>query len=561
MKKIILALCLLFVPGVAFAQCTGVFPASTVCGVTSAGANVPGPLPLSSFALAPGGTSGQYQVNNGLGGFAGITFSGNCTATSSGVVTCTYTPSNGVSRTTASVFFESAPSIIGWGGLGNNSQDNTAAFNLALANVVSGTFGTGVPYTITFPQGSFLFNSKPNADNLGAVFLGVNISQTGLIRNYNEATASNGLINWALGGGQVPNGGRLENVAITAANGTTGGSAVSIIASNSPHGPDFLTLRNLYLSYSGTGAYSASGATLWIDGSAATSAPTGSRDIKLYNVDLFSNGWPAAVLKSVVDFEWYGGNIAGLVTDTLTITGASGNLSTGVNINITNTDAISVDNATSVHIHASAIQGAVTIASTATGVFIESDQTIGGTVTVNSTTSCVRSQKVWYGSGCGGPVLLNTLTASNSATLSDITSLTATYSFYDIVFTNLIPATNNVDIQLQVHTGSSFPATTYLAKAIAPNGTAISNTSTTTYIPIGDGLTDTVNTAPGVSGSLRVFSPSTSAIHNWIGLIGVSNIPISVSGIYNSAAVVDGFQIKASTGNLTSGTVKIYGYP
>lgn len=73
MKKIILVLALWLLPSVAFAQCTGVFPASTVCGVTAAGPNVPGPLPLSSFALAPGGSSGQVQINNGSGGLGGLT--------------------------------------------------------------------------------------------------------------------------------------------------------------------------------------------------------------------------------------------------------------------------------------------------------------------------------------------------------------------------------------------------------------------------------------------------------------------------------------------------------
>lgn len=311
-----------------------------------------------------------------------------------------YTAPNGVARTVASKLFESTPSIVDWGGLGNNSQDNATAFNTALANVSSGTFGTGVPYAIMFPQGTFLIGSKPNVINLGVNFVGVNKSSTGLVRNYSEATATNGLFNFGLGASQVPSGSRLENMSITAANATTGGSGISIIASNSPHGPDFLTFDNLFMSYTGTGAYSASGATLYIDGSAATSAPLGSRDIKLHNVELFSNGWPAALLKGVVDFEWYGGNIAGLATDTLTITGTTGVPSTGVNINVVNMDAIEIDHANSVHIRANAIQGAVTIDSTALGAFVESDQAIGGTVTVNSTTSCVRSQVTWTGSGC-----------------------------------------------------------------------------------------------------------------------------------------------------------------
>ena len=72
MRKLLLALSLLLIPSYAVAQCNGIFPTSTVCGTTSAGPNIPGPLPLSSFALAPGGVSGNVQTNNGSGGLAGI---------------------------------------------------------------------------------------------------------------------------------------------------------------------------------------------------------------------------------------------------------------------------------------------------------------------------------------------------------------------------------------------------------------------------------------------------------------------------------------------------------
>lgn len=73
MKKLFLVLAFLLAPSFAWAQCTGVFPASSVCGTTSAGPGVPQVLPLASFALAPGGTSGNVQTNNGSGGLAGLT--------------------------------------------------------------------------------------------------------------------------------------------------------------------------------------------------------------------------------------------------------------------------------------------------------------------------------------------------------------------------------------------------------------------------------------------------------------------------------------------------------
>lgn len=73
MKKLLLALALLLLPSAAWAQCTGTFPGATVCGVAAGPRGVPGPLPLSSFALSPGGTINQVQYNNGSGGLGGYT--------------------------------------------------------------------------------------------------------------------------------------------------------------------------------------------------------------------------------------------------------------------------------------------------------------------------------------------------------------------------------------------------------------------------------------------------------------------------------------------------------
>jgi hypothetical protein len=74
MKKLLLALALCFwLPSPVVAQCNGVFPSATVCGNPAGAANIPHALPLAAFALAPGGTNGQVQTNNGAGGLAGIT--------------------------------------------------------------------------------------------------------------------------------------------------------------------------------------------------------------------------------------------------------------------------------------------------------------------------------------------------------------------------------------------------------------------------------------------------------------------------------------------------------
>lgn len=102
MKKLLLALAILFVPTIAFAQCNGVFPNNTVCGNITGANNTPRATNPSAFLGAAGGTSGQIQYNNG-GALGGYTQSGDCTTnTATGVITCTKLQGVPVTTTSAS---------------------------------------------------------------------------------------------------------------------------------------------------------------------------------------------------------------------------------------------------------------------------------------------------------------------------------------------------------------------------------------------------------------------------------------------------------------------------
>lgn len=91
MKRLLLALALVLVPGVAFGQCNGVFPNNTVCGNITGAGNLPRPTSPASFLGAAGGTNGQIQYNNSSA-LAGFTMNGDCTVVvSTGAITCTKT--------------------------------------------------------------------------------------------------------------------------------------------------------------------------------------------------------------------------------------------------------------------------------------------------------------------------------------------------------------------------------------------------------------------------------------------------------------------------------------
>lgn len=161
-------------------------------------------------------------------------------------------------------------------------------------------------------------------------------------------------------------------------------------------------------------------------------------------------------------------------------------------------------------------------------------------------------------SGCR--VLLATLTASNVATVSDTTHITSTYKDYEVVFENLLPATNAVNCEIQIHGGGAFKTTGYLGTAV-DNGTG---GNVTTYIPCsGTTVTTVPNNNGGVSGTFRILSPSATAQPTLIAgqfvYLGTTARIVQTGGAWNTAGATDGFQVSFSSGNITSGTIKIYG--
>jgi hypothetical protein len=157
--------------------------------------------------------------------------------------------------------------------------------------------------------------------------------------------------------------------------------------------------------------------------------------------------------------------------------------------------------------------------------------------------------------------LLNTLTASTSATLSDTTSFTSTYNEYEIVFENIVPSAA-ATFELQVHSGGSFQTTGYIASAFFSNGASTANSAPTTFIQLNGSIG---STTIGLSGTIRVYQTSNTAQpKQWTGQTsqfnGTSSTYITmIGGFWNSTAAIDGFQVLMSTGTMTSGTIKIYG--
>lgn len=161
----------------------------------------------------------------------------------------------------------------------------------------------------------------------------------------------------------------------------------------------------------------------------------------------------------------------------------------------------------------------------------------------------------------GGWILINTLTAVSSATLSDITSLTSTYSGYQIVFENVVPATNSTTLELQVHTGGAFQTTGYMSNNWE-FGSSSGGTQNTTFIMV-SALVQ--NAGGGYSGTVWTYAPSqTASPKMWQGQGGhyngtLVNIEAFAGEWHSGNGAIDGFQVLFSSGAITSGKIKIFG--
>jgi hypothetical protein len=183
-----------------------------------------------------------------------------------------------------------------------------------------------------------------------------------------------------------------------------------------------------------------------------------------------------------------------------------------------------------------------------------------------------RGDGTWSTGATNVPILLNTLTASNSATISDTTSLTGTYSSYMLIFMNLIPSATKCTPVIQIHSGGTFRTTGYLSNTSLFGSSYGANPITLGvsmgWDPATNNTNNSANSAPGYSGTIRIYNPSSSGLiqidclSNWNNpSLGYSTTSMA-TGFWNTSAVVDGFQIQMlPSGNITSGIVKIYGVP
>ena len=181
----------------------------------------------------------------------------------------------------------------------------------------------------------------------------------------------------------------------------------------------------------------------------------------------------------------------------------------------------------------------------------------------------------------GKMTLIKEQTASSSASISFVDGssdvvLDCTYPIYLFKFINIHPATNSTDFDFQVSTngGSAYGVditSTWFQSAHNESDTttglsyetAEDLAQSTSFQTLNQDIKNDADSSN--SGELFVLNPSsTTSVKHFIGVNQcMQSTPYSVqsfcAGYVNTASAVDAIQFKMSSGNIDSGTIKLYG--
>ena len=181
----------------------------------------------------------------------------------------------------------------------------------------------------------------------------------------------------------------------------------------------------------------------------------------------------------------------------------------------------------------------------------------------------------------GAMTLIKTLTASSSSTLSFVNGSSdvvfdSTYPIYLFKFINIHPSTNSTDFDFQVsiNGGSGYGVnitSTWFQSAHNEAGTttglsyetAEDLAQSTSFQTLNQDMKNDADSSN--SGNLFLFNPSsTTFVKHFMGTNQcMQQTPFSVqsfcAGYVNTTSAVNAIQFKMSSGNIDSGTIKLFG--
>jgi hypothetical protein len=168
-----------------------------------------------------------------------------------------------------------------------------------------------------------------------------------------------------------------------------------------------------------------------------------------------------------------------------------------------------------------------------------------------------------------GQVLLEQHTASSSASLDFTSSISGTYDDYLIRVVNIVPATNGANLAMRLSTngGSSYDSSAIYdwggVYGYTGGSGALGATNQTSW-PLSGASSNSANY--GIIGTLNLIDPARTSGYKLARMergffdSGVSALLWNGANYaYRSATAVNAFQFFMSSGNITSGVIRVYG--
>jgi hypothetical protein len=158
-------------------------------------------------------------------------------------------------------------------------------------------------------------------------------------------------------------------------------------------------------------------------------------------------------------------------------------------------------------------------------------------------------------------VLLSTITASNSATVSFESNINSTYDMYQIIAENIYPSTGPVSLYVQLKIAGAYQTSGYYFRGYSSANYAESSVA---QLNIANGSFN--QTVTDNSGTMIMYIPFPAATTNLKSIItstyptGVSGYPTTGVGTTSSGTgALTGVKIYFSSGNISTGTFRLYG--
>ncbi len=178
--------------------------------------------------------------------------------------------------------------------------------------------------------------------------------------------------------------------------------------------------------------------------------------------------------------------------------------------------------------------------------------------------------------GADGITLISSQTASNSASISFTSGLTSTYKAYKFVLVNLLPATDNVNFEFNLSTdsGSNYNVTktTTAFKTRHDESDANPEIEYRTDFDLAQSTGYQVlsreqgnGSDESCSGTLQLFNPSsTTYVKHFIATTNFYNTGNILEGFYiagygNTTSAINAINFRFSSGNISAGTIYLYG--